>query len=335
MAIAAACTAIIKADFFFVDVINAFPSALGLCAILCLILSLIYRTWYWVIISLSAIGCVGYYVQPYLSFFFDSAQVNEGTQLNANRGESSLSILVGNIHVDNLNHSGFASTVFELHPQIVIALETDERWVKELSSSLGSEYPYRLADPRLDAFGLSIFSKLPIKRSQPLLAGKNFPRTFEFFVDRPCKNQGSSNCSVRVIAAHLLPPLSYDWWSRRNAQLEAIGEHLKDSLDTTIVVGDFNSPSWSAPIAQFIENTSLKDARSARCLCNTWAPVYFGSLNSSPVVKNLGDFAMSIFGTPIDHIFYRGLVSLIDLHPVSIPGSDHRGLFAIFSYAEK
>ena len=205
-----------------------------------------------------------------------------------------------------------------------------------LSSDLGSEYPHRLADPRLDAFGLSIFSKLPLQRTQPLLAGKNFPRAFEFFVERPCKNPSTSSCSVRVIATHLLPPITYDWWSRRNDQLEAIGEHLEGSPATTIIAGDFNSPSWSAPIAQFMDKANLEDARrSARCLCNTWAPIHFGSLNSSPVVSSFRDEFVSLFGTPIDHIFYRGSIALNDFHAVSIPDSDHRGIFAAFNFIDK
>lgn len=210
----------------------------------------------------------------------------------------SLRVLSLNVYTANQNTQAVLEHLMSSDADVVFLMEVGQKWAVALES-LAAKYPYRIAEPRPDNFGLALFSRIPWEEQELLwFGGARVPS-----VQIRLKHQGRE---LVIIGTHPVPPIGAQYSGWRDQQLELLSRHVVQASLPVLVVGDLNSTPWSAGM-RFATSGNL-DFRSVD---PPWVPTWR---------------ARSVFAIPIDHAL--ATAPLVISHRVVGPdvGSDHRSL---------
>jgi endonuclease/exonuclease/phosphatase (EEP) superfamily protein YafD len=190
-----------------------------------------------------------------------------------------LSWLVASVRVDNTSHAALVDLIQDRRPHIVGLVETDARWLRVLDRPL-REYPHRVQVSRPDAFGMALYSRLPLTGARERELGA---------VPTISASLSVAQHAIDLVLVHALPPLSPDYARRRDQQLRQLAALRPKPGGSLVLAGDFNvtpySPSFGASFASAF----------------TRAPGLGGTFPASfPAPLRI----------PIDHAFAAGPVSL-------------------------
>ncbi len=187
----------------------------------------------------------------------------------------------------------------EKDPDVLVLTEVGAAHVEQISDAM-RDYDYRMLEPRHHAFGMTIYSRIPIvERSFETLTtdtlSEGGPITLIVWLET---GQG-----VLVVAGvHPFPPSRSVSMDERDGQLNAAVDLLWQIDDPMVVVGDYNATPWSPVLRRFAESLELHGFN----ISATW-PVWFG-------------FA----GIPIDHALVSEELLIGNLEVGPNIGSDHR-----------
>lgn len=76
-----------------------------------------------------------------------------------------ISILLINVKMENNKTAPLLDLVHEKKPDIVLTMEVDDWWNAQLAV-LQKDYPYSYKKPNKVAYGMSLYSKLPLKKQK-------------------------------------------------------------------------------------------------------------------------------------------------------------------------
>lgn len=188
---------------------------------------------------------------------------------------------------------------------VIVLEEVNSLWISELTPLL-KKYPYRVARPRNDNFGIAIFSRHPISQSRVVsLPVIPVPAVF-----LELKFKGTR---IRLAGAHAPPPLSNRAVATRNEGLAMLTLWRLDEPEVpSILAGDLNITPYNARFRKFIRDSGLIDPRRGRGLTPTWP----GLLPRQVQV-------------PIDHILHDKKFRTISLETGPRIGGDHLPLIAV------
>ena len=161
--------------------------------------------------------------------------------------------------------------------------------------ALAAHWPHQVWPDDRELFASALFSRHPITRSQV--------HDLDGFACIEAEI-GLPDGVLRVLVVHLRSPKKPDSWSRRDRQIQSLAGMVRRDAGPVLLLGDCNC-TWSSPATAELRAAGLRAASGLRPA--TW-PAWLGPL-----------------GTDLDHILARGL-GLSALTPLSLPGSDHRGL---------
>ncbi len=178
---------------------------------------------------------------------------------------TSLSIVCINLLSSNMEFDQVANYIKETDADMVVLLELSPVWEEKLQE-ICKLYKYQLMNARHDNFGIALLSKIEMdakltyfgEESKPSIAC-DFTRDGERFT---------------LIATHPIPPLSAASFENRNHQLEAIAHHRDKFSENFIIIGDFNTSSYSVVFRDFARSARLKDSRRGFGILPSW-PTYF------------------------------------------------------------
>lgn len=217
---------------------------------------------------------------------------------------SQLAILVSNVLTPNTNYQKLMDLVEKWNPDILLTLESDKKWEKELSP-LEEEYKYTVKIPQDNLYGMHLYSKLELHDIQvKYLISEEIPSIHGKVVLR-------NGEQIRIHCLHPKPPSpSEDPTStNRDAELLLVGKELKGKSNT-LVFGDLNDVAWSRTTRLFQQISGLVDPRIGRGFYNTYHA------------------GIPVFRWPLDHVFHSEDFSLIDLKRLPTIGSDHFPIYA-------
>lgn len=119
-----------------------------------------------------------------------------------------------------------------------------------------------------------------------------------------------------VYVVHPATPRSFGQWEFRNTYLDAVARSIaSESSGTPIVVmGDFNTPTWSPFFQSFLKRTGLVDAAGT------------GWPATTRFSRRFAEFFH--FGSPIDHILVSPSIEVKRFELGPDVGSDHFPVFA-------
>jgi endonuclease/exonuclease/phosphatase (EEP) superfamily protein YafD len=179
--------------------------------------------------------------------------------------KQTLRILVLNVHTENRQFQSVEAFIREINPDMIVLEEINEEWLRNLAG-LQAAYPHGQQEPREDNFGIALFSKAPLEKSEIVYLGQagvpSVTATVQF-----------AGKSLRILGTHPLPPSGGENSRLRNQQLESIPAFLSAGRGPTVIVGDLNATPWSAHFQKLLRDTGLIDSGRGRGLQTTWPSV--------------------------------------------------------------
>lgn len=210
-----------------------------------------------------------------------------------------------NIYHNNPTPALAIEEIQKVNADIFAIQELNENWKPIVDSSFGSSHPYKLEEHWQNCcYGIGLYSKYPLSNVQL--------KHFDGVPYIEAKAAIGKNV-IQIVSFHTQAPAFPNKTKERNAQMQLISEEVKPTLPT-VVFGDLNIVSWDKELKLFLQQSNLSLVK------NGFIPTY-------PM-----DFGVPLI--PIDHIMHSDALEPVQLKPVTLGGSDHRGLIAKFQFKE-
>lgn len=208
-----------------------------------------------------------------------------------------LRALLANVNVDNRDHERIRRTIAELDPDVVVLLEATP-WLLDHLRDLNPRYPYRMAEPRDDPFGIALLSRHPFSSARVIHLGDAGPPAIVAVI-------AASGHPFGLIGVHPWPPVSAKFAQGRNEQLHQLAMLIRQTPSPLLVLGDLNASPWSPYFARLLADSGLRDSLQGRGIQPSW-----------PV-------GWPLLWTPIDHVLFSEGIQILQRKTGSAIGSDH------------
>ncbi len=213
-------------------------------------------------------------------------------------------ILMANVHTANARYGKVCNLIDMYEPDFLLLEETDQKWLDALCHAT-EPYPYSIARPRGDNFGIAFFSKLPLERSRIVRIGTpDIPSVLIRFE--------SGQEQFTIVGTHTIPPLNGYLSGLRDDHLSKIPDVVKDIEGALLLVGDLNVTPWSYHFRRLLSKTALKDSSHGWGYQPTWHA-------HVPLMR-----------IPIDHCLHSSDILIKNRQVGTDIGSDHLPLLVDF-----
>lgn len=225
--------------------------------------------------------------------------------------ERSVKILYANLHVGNRQYEKFVEIVKREEPDILGLLEYSGDWDRVLSSELTS-LRHRIQvefDP--DTFALALYANRPFVGEPKITTGDESELPPVIITGIGLKD----GPEVTFALMHAVPPVGTWAMSSNRRVVRRVATDLRESGGNLIVATDLNATPFSPSYERLKRGAYLRHAGEGYGMQATWYP-----LREVPL------------GLQIDHVFYRGALTVKDFRVLEDFGSDHRPIVAEFNY---
>lgn len=206
-------------------------------------------------------------------------------------------LMLANVLASNHDSERFIELVLAEQPELIVMQEATPAWLASLSS-IDPAYPYRLAEPRDDAFGIALYSKFPLDSTAII---ESPPHGFPDLI----ATATIGGARLTLISTHPIPPLGDANYGDRNLQLDGVAKLAARTPGAVIVVGDLNTTMWAHHYRRFEQISGLRSARRGFGVIPTW-PLFL-----IPAM------------IPLDHCLVSEHVTVTDFRSGPRIGSDH------------
>mgnify|MGYP002395784388 CR=1 FL=1 len=278
-------TSLLFAILFFVDL----PFPLNLMLISANALCIIWQLW-WIL--------------PYTPLWKKEVKSCEEGDPRRN-----LSIITSNVLTSNRNAKALTELVNQYQPDILITLESDEWWEKQLEV-LESDMPFTVKCPLDNLYGMHLYSKLRLHDPEiSFLIEKDVPSIHVSVELR-------TGDMIRAHFVHPAPPSPTENTEsiERDAELVVVARSVSKSNQPELVTGDLNDVGWSSTTRLFCKISGLLDPRVGRGMFNTFNAKY------------------RLIRWPLDHLFHSDHFTLRSIRRLPSIGSDHFPLFTSLAF---
>jgi len=217
-------------------------------------------------------------------------------------------LLVANVYYSNHQFHRIKQLVAEEDPDVVGLVEVSDRWLRKLAP-LRARYPFHFEVPDDLHVGLALYSRLPIRDARIIRVGDRSTPAIAATLATP-------DGEVEILLAHPASPIDAAAIRRRNAQIWALAQHVRDAGRPVLLAGDLNITMWNPGYRPLEEIAGLRNARAGRGIEPTWP-------------------ALGRLGVPIDHILATPDIGLRDFRVLRPVGSDHRPIVSEFALRER
>lgn len=225
------------------------------------------------------------------------------------RPETTISLLLANVKMDNRNSARLREIIAEADPDVILIVEADRWWESELACFTES-HPFTVSRPQDNCYGMLLFSRLELIQPEVRFLIEDDIPSIHAGVKLPGGNE------VEIHCLHPRPPVPQETAQsvERDAELIVVGRETKRKQLPVIVMGDLNDVAWSRTNDLFQKISGLLDPRVGRGLYNSFDARYF------------------FLRFPLDHFFHSTHFRLIELKRLAFFGSDHFPMFIRLSY---
>lgn len=232
-------------------------------------------------------------------------------KVSSKEGQRELSFITSNVLMTNRAADKLIALVNKKQPDVLVTLESNQWWQDALEV-LHKDYPFRVARPLDNLYGMHVYSRYPLKNIEVVdLIEKDIPSVH-------CDLELNDTTSIECHFLHPCPPspTENETAKPRDHELLLVARQVKGNEHATIVTGDLNDVAWSPTTRAFIRTSGLLDPRIGRGMFNTFH----------------ADHAFARW--PLDHIFHSQHFSLIELQRLPSIGSDHFPLYSRFAVTQ-
>jgi endonuclease/exonuclease/phosphatase (EEP) superfamily protein YafD len=224
--------------------------------------------------------------------------------------ESSLRLVISNVLIENRQHERWLAAVTRERPDVILALEVDDAWERALRV-LERDYPHTIREPLANAYGMALFSRLPLREGRIEYVLEPGIPSVHVEVGLP----GGTWVALHGVHPRPPEPRSEQDSAPRDAELQLLARRIAAAGDRpTVVAGDLNDVAWSYTTQLFLRESGLLDPRLGRGFYNTF------NANSR------------VFRFPLDHVFHSAHFRLVELRRLGHVGSDHFPVLIELSY---
>ena len=280
--------------------------ALGLIAF---ILMLVWDApWDWVreAILIGLIAAVAYQLKMVLPYTFVWKKQVKTVAKTELQPERQISLIVSNVLTPNTQYHLLLQQIRQHQPDLILTLESDAHWEQALSV-LEDDYPYRVAVPLDNLYGMHLYSRLALKDIEvKFILSDEIPSIHATVILR-------SGQPVQLYCLHPKPPSPTEAKDStlRDAELLIVGDQIKDLDESCIVMGDLNDVAWSRTTRLFQRISGLLDPRVGRHFVNTFHADY-------PLLR-----------WSLDHVFHSTDFALVQMQRLAHIGSDHFPVYVV------
>ena len=220
-----------------------------------------------------------------------------------------IKLMVSNVLTLNDNTQALVDLVQQKNPDILITLESDQKWQDALSV-IELDYPYNVKVPLDNLYGMHLYSKLELIDPEV---------KYLLIDDIPSIHTQLRLPNDEVIWLYCLHPMppsptEADKSTTRDAELLMVGRHINENNQTAILAGDLNDVAWSKTTLMFQRISGLLDPRIGRFFINTFHVNY-------PFLR-----------WALDHIFHSPCFTLVNIERLPSIGSDHFPVMTTLQY---
>lgn len=225
--------------------------------------------------------------------------------------DATLSVMVANVQMRNEDAAPFLRLVGEIDPDVLLVMETDPWWDRELAT-LGETFPEKVQHipEGHGAYGMHLLSKLPLAAPEFLFFFDAYTPTVVTGIELP------DGETVRFTGVHPHPPLA---WSQpttlRDGHLLEVALDARRSEAAAVVAGDFNAVPWETVTRRSARIAGLLDPRIGRGFYPTFRA-------GNPLIS-----------WPLDQILYQDGFGLMEFQVLPAFGSDHLPVLARLCHA--
>jgi endonuclease/exonuclease/phosphatase (EEP) superfamily protein YafD len=222
---------------------------------------------------------------------------------------SSFSMLTANVLQSNRNSDVLKEIIRREDPDIILTVETDERWQQELRI-FEKTHPFVVHQQQDNTYGMLLYSKLElIDPEVKFLIQQDVP-SIHTRVKLRCGKEIVLRC------LHPKPPFPTEDESSldRDAEIMIVGKENKEVQAPFVVMGDLNDVAWSRTNYLFQDISGLLDPRVGRGFYHTFHAGF-------PLLR-----------VPLDHFFHSNHFRLVDFRRLGYFGSDHFPVYIKLSY---
>lgn len=217
----------------------------------------------------------------------------------AEASASAVRLMAANVSYRNVDYAALLEQIREADPDVVGLLEVDQAWLDGLSA-LEGEFDWTVFYPQEGAYGLALYSKLPLREvaSSPYVEGD---QQTSIAVELEVQEM-----PALLVLAHVSAPTTPARARLRNVQFARIAELLRtDAGKAGILLGDLNATPWSPYYRELVTTAGLSNAARGYGYRATW-PTGFNVLK-----------------IPIDHCLVSEGLRVESFRTGSNFGSDH------------
>lgn len=258
------------------------------------------------IIFIALIAALAYQLKmvlPYTMIWKKQVKQVKDEQLDLSK---QISIIISNVLTTNTQYHLLLAEIQQYQPDLVLTLETDQTWQNELSV-IEKDYPYRVAVPLDNLYGMHLYSKLKLTDTEvKFMLSDEIPSIHTSVTLR-------SGQTVQLYCLHPKPPSPTEAKDStlRDAELLIVGDQIKDLDESCIVMGDLNDVAWSRTTRLFQRISGLLDPRVGRHYVNTFHADY-------PLLR-----------WSLDHVFHSTDFALVKMKRLPHMGSDHFPVYVV------
>ena len=210
-----------------------------------------------------------------------------------------LRLVVANVEVGNTDYGAVRRLVVQTRPDLFGVTELTPIMARHLRKEL-PEYQTRVLETRDDAYGIGIYSRLPLLSAKVVRFPADGPPTIVARVR-------ISRKPVTVVVTHVHTPFAGSIHVRH---LDALAVAARSHFGKRVVVcGDFNTPPWTGPLREFAAEAHLSDLYGSSAW-TAWSWPTWGY----------------VLRVPLDNCYVSTGVAVTAHHDGPSVGSDHRPL---------
>ncbi len=214
-----------------------------------------------------------------------------------------LRVMSANLLLVNHDTDGIAQEIRAARPDLLLVQELTPEWASRFDSAeLRALLPHRTTVVRDDAFGIGLYSRLPLQTE-----------TFDLLGIPALRAQvrlGTRDLTVYNV--HTLPPRTRAYAAKWNRMMAALTERLDRERGSLLVGGDLNATPYTRWYRTLV-SSRLRGAHEdrGRGLATTWP----NGLMPYPPIR-------------LDHVLVSREVAVLDVREGEGRGSDHRPVIA-------
>lgn len=258
-----------------------------------------------IVLGLATLALQSRYILPWTRL--GKFQVRDSQERVAER---ELTLLVANVLMDNRQADGLKRMIEREDPDIVLTLESDAWWEKELDEVLDEKWPHSAKVPLDNLYGMHLYSRYPLADCEVRWLIQDDIPSVHARVQLPSEEW------ITFYALHPRPPAPGEseksLW--RDAELLLVAKEIDKNGGPTLVAGDLNDVAWSRTTRLFARTSGMLDPRRGRGMFSTFHAEH------------------RLARWPLDHIFVSEHFTLGDMRRLEAFGSDHFPILARLQY---